>query len=343
MISATLIATTGERLTRFAPYVASVNDAGTVAFQATLRDGGSGVFTGNGGALAHVSETALLAAVTSHPDLNDAGETTFYADLASGGQGVFLLSEGELRTIADTRAGFASIGPLGPTMNQTGTVAFRANPTPSISGIFAGDGSATATVADTRRHWTIFHGLPVIDARGVVVFRADRKDGVAGIYAWDAGSIRTVAETGDLFSTLGHFPSLNNQGAVAFAATQDDGRSGVFVADGEHIRPIIDTSSAFGSFRGALLTDAGDVVLIATPRGGRLGIFAGPDPVADRILCLGDPLLGSNVVDLASNPVSVNAVGQVAIRAALADGRELILRADTAPASASSLSGTPNM
>jgi hypothetical protein len=40
------------------------------------------------------------------------------------------------------------------------------------------------------------------------------------------------------------------------------------------------------------------------------------------------------VVDLASNPVSVNAVGQVAIRAELADGRELILRADTAPASA---------
>jgi hypothetical protein len=83
-----------------------------------------------------------------------------------------------------------------------------------------------------------------------------------------------------------------------------------------------------------LLTDAGDVVLIATPRGGRPGIFAGPDPMADRILCLGDPLLDSNVVDLASNPVSVNAVGQVAIRAELADGRELILRADTAPASA---------
>jgi hypothetical protein len=86
-----------------------------------------------------------------------------------------------------------------------GTHVRRANPTPSISGIFAGDGSATATVADTRRHWSIFHGLPVIDARGVVVFRADRKDGVPGIYAWDAGSIRTVVETGDLFSTLGHF------------------------------------------------------------------------------------------------------------------------------------------
>jgi len=48
----TLIATTGERFSDFSPYVASVNDAGTVAFQAALHDGGSGVFTGNGGEVA---------------------------------------------------------------------------------------------------------------------------------------------------------------------------------------------------------------------------------------------------------------------------------------------------
>jgi len=70
------------------------------------------------------------------------------------------------------------------------------------------------------------------------------------------------------------------------------------------------------------------VVHIATPRGGSLGLFAGPDPEADRILALGDPLLGSTVAELASNPVSVNAAGQVAVRARLTDGRQLILRAD---------------
>ena len=45
--SRTVIATTGERFSGFAPYAASVNDAGMVAFQATLREGGSGVFTGS--------------------------------------------------------------------------------------------------------------------------------------------------------------------------------------------------------------------------------------------------------------------------------------------------------
>jgi hypothetical protein len=107
--------------------VASVNDAGTVAFQAALRGGGTGVFTGSGGAIAEAAGPALLAGVTSHPDLNDAGATSFYGDLPGGGQGVFLLRNGRLQTIADTRGPFASIGPLGPTMNEAGTVAFRAD------------------------------------------------------------------------------------------------------------------------------------------------------------------------------------------------------------------------
>ncbi len=39
---------------------------------------------------------------------------------------------------------------------------------------------------------------------------------------------------------------------------------------------------------------------------------------------------GSTVVDLALNPVSINAVGQLAIRVTLADGRQFVLRADPA-------------
>jgi hypothetical protein len=70
--------------------------------------------------------------------------------------------------------------------------------------------------------------------------------------------------------------------------------------------------------------------MIATPRGGSLGLFDGPDPDADGILAIGDPLLDTAVEDFAANPVSVNAHGQVAIRGSLADGRQVILRADPA-------------
>lgn len=328
MVSWTVIATTGERFSDFAPYVASVNDAGTVAFQAALRRGGTGVFTGSGGAVAEAAGLALLAGVTSHPDLNGAGDTSFYGELPGGDQGVFLLRDGRLQTIADTRGPFASIGPLGPTMNEAGTVAFRADRTAGVSGIFAGDGSAIATVADTEGSWSRFHGLPVINGGGTVVFRADRKDGVQGIYAGREGSITTVAETGDFFETLALFPSVDDHGSVAFAATLRAGGAGIFtVNEGRNIR-IIDTDGAFETYRGALMTSAGAMVRIATPRGGTLGLFAGPDPEADRILALGDQLLGSTVAELASNPVSVNAAGHVAIRARLTDGRQFVLRAD---------------
>jgi hypothetical protein len=323
-----MIATTGERFSNFAPYVASVNNDDTVAFQAALRGGGTGVFTGNGGAIAEVAGPSVLAGFTSHPDLNNSRAMSFYGEFADGAQGVFLLRDGHLQAIACTRDGFAVIGPLGPTMNEAGTVAFRAEQTAGMSGIFAGDAAAVVTVADTEGGWSEFHGLPVIDARGTVVFRADREDGVQGIYAGRGGSIETIAETGDVFEALAFFPSATDGGTVAFAATLRAGGAGIFtVADGQIVQ-VLDTEREFESCRGALISSAGEVMCVATPQGGSLGLFAGPDPPADRILALGDPLLGSVVSDFAANPVSINADGHVAVRATLADGRQLILRAD---------------
>lgn len=328
MFSWTVIATTGERFADFAPYVASVNDIGTVAFQAALRHGGTGVFAGGGGAVAEAAGPSLVGGVTSHPDLNNAGAMSFYGDLLGGGQGVFLLRDGRLQTVADTRGPFAQIGPLGPTMNEAGTVAFRADLAAGVSGICAGDASTAVTVADSEGPWCRFHGLPVINRGGTVVFRGDRQDGVQGIYAALEGSIRTVAESGDRFETLAPFPSISDDESVAFAATLTGGGAGVFTVQEGRTIAILDTDGEFESYRGALITSAGLVVHLATPRGGNLGLFAGPDPEADRILAIGDRLLGSSITELASNPVSVNAAGQVAIRARLADGRQLILRAD---------------
>jgi len=326
--SLTVIAASGERFAGFAPYVASVNDGGTVAFQAALRGGGSSVFTGDGDGVTQVTTLARVPTVISHPDVNGAGDTSFYAEVVGVGQAVVLVRDGELETLANTPAGFAVIGPLGPTMNQAGTVAFRGNRVRRRAGIFTGDGTSVASIAETGNEWSRFHGLPVIDDDGTVVFRADHETGIQGIYASSAGLIRSVAETGERFAGLGLFPTVNRRGAVAFAATLSDGSQGIFVADEGGVTQIADTSGAFSSFRGALIPDAGAVVLIATPRGGRLGLFAGLDPNRDRILALVDPLLGSTVSDFATNPVSVNGSGQVAIRAALTDGRELILRAD---------------
>jgi hypothetical protein len=329
MFSLTVIASTGDRFSGFAPYVASVNDAGTVAFQAALHGGGSGVFIGDGEEVGEVVGPARLAAVTSHPDLNNAGEVSFYGELRGGGQGVFLHRRGGLHTVAETNGAFASIGPLGPTMNETGTVAFRAEPAPGVSGVYAGGDDGVAAIADTNGPWAQFHGLPVITADGTVLFRADRKDGVEGIYAGRRGSTAAIAETGERFASLGLFPSAGDQGTVAFAATLRGGGAGIFTTEEDgQVAAIIHTDGAYESCRGALITNAGGVIGIATPRGESLGLFAGPDPETDRVFAVGAPLLGSVVAEFAANPVSVNTTGQVAIRATLADGSQVVLRVD---------------
>jgi hypothetical protein len=325
--SLTVIATTGEQFTDFAPYAASLNDAGTVAFQAALRDGGSGVFAGNGGEVVEIVGPMLLAGVTSHPDVNRAAAVCFYGVTLDAAQAVFLFRDGRLQTVGDTGGRFALVGPLGPTMNEAGVVAFRAERAAGVSGIFAADSGAVVTVADTGNGWSRFHGLPLVDGAGSVVFRADREDGIAGVYEARDADIETVAEAGEVFETIGAFPSVNDDGIAAFAAALRGGGAAIATVRDGHVT-IVDTEGAFEAFRGALIAGDGAVVRIATPRGGTLGLFAGPNPDADRILAIGDDLLGSTVADFAANPVSINAAGQVAICASLTDGKQYILRTD---------------
>jgi hypothetical protein len=91
---------------------------------------------------------------------------------------------------------------------------------------------------------------------------------------------------------------------------------------------VVDAEAGFESFRGVLINNTGPVAFYATPVGGQLGIYTGPDPLRHRVLGLGDTLFGATVADFALNPVSVNEAGQLAIRVALDDGRQFILRGD---------------
>ena len=318
------IAETGEQFSDFAPYVASIDDRGVVAFQATLQDGGSGVFTGDGGPITVIadSSTGLFREVSSHPDLDGRGSVCFYADLEAGHQAVFLVRNGEIATIAD------SAGPLGPTMNEAGAIAFRAPIAGGGSGVFASRGGAVTTIADTTGAFSGFQGLPVIDGNGSVTFRADLEGGGEGVYVSDGKYVTAVDETGSRFSSLGFFPCANDGGTVAFCADLHAGGSGVFTATEGEITTIMDTTGPFESFRGVLLDSEGRLVFYATPRGGELGIFTGHDPVEDCLLAVGLPLFGSTVADFALNPVSINDVGRLAIRVELSDERQFIFRAD---------------
>ena len=323
------LAWTGDRYRDFTPYVASMNDNGVVAFQAALSDGASGVFIGRGGAIeAILGVDGPCAAAVSHPDIDRNSSLCFYGSLPSGDPAVFFVRADRVAAIARTR------GPLGPTMNDEGVVAFRVDQDSGVSAICtARVGGPINIIADTSDRFEAFHGLPVINSRGSVAFRADLRAGGQMIGASDGAGCTTLVTTGDGFAALGNFPDMNDAGAVAFAATLPSGKTGIFLATGSAVLPVIDSRGPFESLRSALVNNEGTIVFAATPRGGRLGVFCGPDPVTDRIIEIGVPLFGSAVADFALNPVSMNNAGQLAIRVALADGRQAIVRADPMPRS----------
>ncbi|MGL6280263.1 MAG: hypothetical protein ACRC50_12000 [Gaiella sp.] len=333
---ASVVAQTGARFAGFGPYVPSVADDGRVTFQAALPDGGSGVFATDGGAPEPLltSGAGAVDGVVSHPDVDASGRISVYVERAGGsGRAVLLVAGDRVSELARTGAGLDWIGPAGPTMDEEGHVAFRADTAGGAHGVFLADEVGALEVATTARsQWAAFQGLPLALPGGAVALRADRADGSEAIVVREAdGTWRSVAETGDGgLCALGRFPCATRAGTIAFTATLSDGGGDVVVVDrGAGPEIAFDAGDRFASFRGALLGGDGTAFVLGTPRrGAGLGLFRGPDPVRDRLVAIGDDLLDSVVDDLAANPVSVNEVGQVVVRVRLADGRELVLRFD---------------
>ncbi len=308
-----IIAQTGDRFRDFAPYVASINDDGIVAFQATLTSGGSGVFTGDGVATTRFAETGDfdIAEVISHPDINLEGSLCFYAQLKAGIQSVLLIRDGMVSSDG------TAVGPLGPTISETGTVAYRATLPTGESAIFAGE----LEIARTGERFAGFQGLPVLNGHGSVTFRADLAQGGEGIFVWNQGKLETIAETGNIYSALGRFPIIDDMARVAFTAELCEGGSAVFISTEGRL-----VTGDFESIRGVLINEDCDLVVYATPPEGTLGIYLRET----RILGIGDDLFGCAVSEFALNPVSINRRGQLAIRIKLIDDRQFILRVDPA-------------
>ena len=288
----TQIARSGELFRSFGPYVPSVNAEGMVAFQATLRTGESAIAIGDGTS-PHVVSSDL--AFRSHPAIAGSQLSAYAAERT-----LWRFEKDASRAIELAE----SIGPLGPTMNDAGDIAFR-----SESGIFLARGDVLVCVAKAI-DFKAFHGLPVVTSNGSVVFRADTEEGPC-ILRWQ-GDARVVVR-----DVLGRFPSADDT-RIAFVR-----ESGVFIAEGNEARCVVQRSARVSHYRGALIAGP-HLVFYAARENGPLGVYLGEAGVP--LLALGDTLFGSTVVDFALNPVSIHARGVLAIRVTLAEGSEHILR-----------------
>jgi len=204
----------------------------------------------------------------------------------------------------------------GPTINAGGTVAFSGVLGSGDQGIFAGNGGALTTIAETSDGFVGFGGGPSINNRGVAAFRADFVGG-EGTFTGSGGPLTTIADSsGALFSFGG--VSINSRGTVAFFAGQGAGQ-GIFSGNGGPVTTIADTSTFPGGFsKTPYSNSSGTVAFQGNHSGADQGIFIGRGGPLTTIADTSGPLA------VFPRDPAINAGGTVAFQATLDSGGQAI-------------------
>lgn len=286
-------------LTDFRPYVPAIDAAGGVAFQARFR-GGEGIF-----AWTEAEGLVLVkeGPVVSHPARTPNKQFSAFV----GAPPVLWASWTEVPC-----EGTLKPGPLGPTMNSRGDIAFRGDDATGRNGIYLWQEGAITLIAHSGETWNAFHGLPVVNDVGDVIYRAEAGDRHA-VCLWTRGQTSIVAESGD----LGYFPSIDALGEVGFSCAT----GAVLVRDGIATALAV-PRDGFESFRHCLPRGGRPPAIVATPTGGQMGLYV----AGKRCLGIGDSHDGGVVAEFALNPVSVSAAPWIAVRLLMQDKTQRIVR-----------------
>lgn len=325
----------------------AINDDGQVAFVAIRSGGVTGVFVGRGGAVTTVADTSRTFTFFGFPGINGRGQVTFFAHKTDGLGGYYAGLDGAT-TLVENRG--AVLGPTGGdifsspsgTFSAVGIVP-RLPRQPRV--IVAADGGRVIRIADTSGLFQTLDLDPRVNASGRVAFHAMRRDFSEGIFVGKGGALAIIADTSGPFVTFEDAPAINDRGDVLFQASVNatDGSliDGLFLSRHGEIRTVVDSTGAFAFFgRAPGLNARGRIAFQGTTHPdpnlpgdpGLAGIFTGGDPVADRVIAVGDVLDGSTVkgLDTGSFRTGLNDAGQIAFLVFLDDGRTGVYRADPA-------------
>ncbi len=319
---------------------AAINDAGRVTFDADTVSGPA-VFVGSGGPLSTVADTSDGFRFFGFSSIDGRGRVSFFAFRNDGSGGFYSGAHGETTFIDDSGPIFGFGGDCHSSRSGAFTTvhAFLKNGGQSI---FAGRDAAMTTIADTSGDFSGFDTDPTVNAHGQVAFQGNLRSGGTGIFVSNGGTLTTIADTSGIFAEFTGASSINNRGEVAFGAilkSEDGGffrPDGIFVGSGGQVRTVVDSSGPFFNllpFRlgNPAINDNGQVAFSGVLDNFQMGLFVGPDPVADRVILIGDPLDGSSVISLNVFRDYFNNAGQLVFKALLADGRTEIIRADPVP------------
>lgn len=286
-----------------------INNRGSVAFKARLRDGFDAIFTGNG-------TSAPVTVFRETPeiqdpfvtDMNDSGTMVFMA-----GGSLYSTTGGTPALVFETSATDSLNRNSAPSINNSGTVAWD-----TIARVYTRTGAepARVLVQDTDIPRAIGNTPPRItgariNSSGTVVFAAmlvgNGSQCSCGLFTKGTGSLTPIV------SVVTQSPPLNDSGGVAFAG-DFDGKHGIFVGRGGPIAAAVELPTTVTLSPFHVWINNKEQVLFLAAGGGLSGLFTGPDLARDKVITLGDPLFGSTVTRLDILPIGnrlLNDNGQV--------------------------------
>jgi hypothetical protein len=208
-----------------------------------------------------------------------------------------------------------------PVINDSGTVAFRADLDAGGNGIYTSNGGAATTIANTSGTYASFGNGFSINSGGTVAFHAQLAAGGDAIFAGNGGAVSTIAARSSQFSNFGDLTAINTAGTVAFGAGLWAGGNGVFTSNDDGVpTTVADTSGDLNYISGSFdINDSGVVAFTANLDAGPKAILTGPDPVANKVVQTGDTLFGATITELFLNG-GLNSDGDIAFTYTLSSG-----------------------
>ena len=319
----------------------AINDLGVVSFAAEL-EGQMGIVGGDGGAVSTMVDPSEGFGGISFMDINSAG-TVVFNDSAT--LGIYIADGGMITPVITEASALGQIGftvggsePFAaPVINEAGTVAFiAANDAlvPPREGLYLANGGVITPIIEDTNLDIFRFGL---NNNGEVAFAGIENvpvltDDSDGILVGDGSGVPIVLPDPLGFGTI-EGPTFNDNGTVAFDVLFVDdmgmAHQGIFTQNGEQLDLIVDDSGEFDGFLRPAINNSDDLVFFAGLDAASPALFVGPDPVADRVIGIGDMLFGSAITSLSfTQQTGLNNQGQFAFFAEFADGSSGIFRVD---------------
>ena len=305
----------------------AISNTGLVAFGASLRSGGRGVFALQDGVL------TLIGDSTRFPDFNPPsvsgnGTVAVCVREANSGPGISIVvwqSEelSEVVTLAD--GPFSDLSTLANVNNRDSIVFW---------GRLAAGGDVIAVKKIGGGPFEILSTgvngpdqAPAINASNTVAFVGQpAPEGGNALFAGGRKGLDILASEAGPFHLFSGAVSINDSGEIAFHTILKSGDSGIYIASKKGATPFALSSADLWEPQRPVINNRGEVAFMVKVENG-YGDFRGSNPATDKVIALGDTIGGVAVVAIDFFR-GLNDRGQIVFTASLQDGTQALYRAD---------------